>query len=34
MPGASGRDLLNWARRAEVIGLDLIAVTDRVVYDS
>jgi alkanesulfonate monooxygenase SsuD/methylene tetrahydromethanopterin reductase-like flavin-dependent oxidoreductase (luciferase family) len=34
VPGTQGRELVHWARRAEKLGVDSLAVIDRVVYDS
>jgi alkanesulfonate monooxygenase SsuD/methylene tetrahydromethanopterin reductase-like flavin-dependent oxidoreductase (luciferase family) len=34
VPGTEGRELVHWARRAEELGFDSLAVIDRVVYDS
>jgi alkanesulfonate monooxygenase SsuD/methylene tetrahydromethanopterin reductase-like flavin-dependent oxidoreductase (luciferase family) len=34
VPGTEGHELVHWARRAEELGFDSVAVIDRVVYDS
>ncbi|WP_433261219.1 LLM class flavin-dependent oxidoreductase [Actinosynnema sp. CS-041913] len=34
VPGADGRDLLEFARRADAAGFSTLAVLDRLVYDS